>query len=177
MSSVHSGYVGNFLRENLFTINAHIGFNIGFVLLLGYSQRIESLIVKMQQNQENEAVRAGITWCAIRRSGMLLGNLKSIALVSDDILFDEDAFLYRFETALSENVNSKGGGDSNIPYYAEKFGYRRFFIPYETDNITDMNVSRLLIEMEFPETKQITGPSPEINFPFFIGTELVLSHP
>jgi hypothetical protein len=40
-----------------------------------------------------------------------------------------------------------------------------------------MNVSRLLIEMEFPETKQITGPSPEINFPFFVGTELILSRP
>ena len=177
MSSVRSGYVGNFLRENLFTVNTQIGFSIGFVLLVGYSQRIESLIEKMQQNKDNEAVRAGITWCAIRRDGMLLGNLKSIALVSDDILFDEDAFLTRFETALSENVNSKGEGDSKIPYYAEKFGYRRFFIPYETDNITDMNVSRLLIEMEFPETKQITGPSPEINFPFFVGTELVLSRP
>jgi hypothetical protein len=107
---------------------------------------------------------------------MLLGNLKSIALVSEDILFDEEAFLKHFETVLSENI-SKGGSDSKIPYYAEKFGYRRFFIPYETDNPTDMNVSRLLIEMEFPETKQITGPSPEINFPFFVGAELVLSRP
>jgi len=176
MSSIRSGYVGNFLRENLFTVNTHIGFNLGFVLLLGYSQRIESLIGKMQQNEENEAIKAGITWCAIRRGGMLLGNLKSIALVSEDILFDEDAFLARFETALSENI-SKGGGGSNIPYYAEKFGYRRFFIPYETDNMTDISVSRLLTEMEFPETKQITGPSPEINFPFFVGTELVLSRP
>jgi hypothetical protein len=130
----------------------------------------------MQQNKENEAVKAGITWCAIRRNGMLLGNLKSIALVSEDVLFDEETFLAYFETVLSENIN-KGGGDSNISYYAEKFGYRRFFITYETDNPTDMNVSRLLIEMEFPETKQITGPSPEINFPFFVGTELILSRP
>ena len=176
MSSIQSGYVGNFLRENLFAINAHIGFNLGFFLLLGYSQRIESLIEKMQKNKENEAIKAGITWCAIRRRKMLLGNLKSIALVSEDILFDEEAFLTHFEAALSENVN-KNEGVSNVPYYAEKFGYRRFFIPYETDNPTEMNVSRLLIEMEFPETKQITGPSPEINFPFFVGTELVLSQP
>ena len=175
MSSVRSGYVGNFLRENLFTTNTHIGFNLGFVILLGYSRRIESLIEKMQRDSENEELKAGITWCAIRRGGMPLGNLKSIALVSEDILFDEEAFLTRFETALSENIE-KGGG-SNIPYYAEKFGYRRFFIPYETDNPTDMNVSRLLTEMEFPETKQITGPSPEIDFPFFIGTELILSRP
>jgi hypothetical protein len=176
MSSVQSGYVGNFLRENLFTVNAHIGFNLGFFLLLGYSHKIESLIEKMQQNKENEAIKAGITWCAVRRHRMLLGNLKSIALVSEDILFDEEAFLTHFEKALSENIN-KGSGVTNISYYAEKFGYRRFYIPYETDNPTDMNVSRLLIEMEFPETKQITGPSPEIDFPFFVGTELVLSHP
>jgi len=176
MSSIHSGYVGNLLRENLFTVSTHVGFNIGFVLLLGYSQRIEALIEKIQHDKENEELKAGITWCAIRRGGMLLGNLKSIALVSEDVLFDEEAFLSRFETALSENI-SKGEGGAKIPYYAEKFGYRRFFIPYETDNMTDMNVSRLLIEMEFPETKQITGPSPEINFPFFIGTELVLSRP
>ena len=176
MSSARSGYVGNFLRENLFTVKARIGFNLGFVLLLGYSQRIESLLEKMQQNEENESIMAGITWCAIKRDGMLLGNLKSIALVSEDILFDEEAFLTRFETELSENIR-KVGGNSNIPYYAEKFGYRRFFIPYETDNPTDMNVSRLLIEMEFPETKQVTGPSPEISFPFFVGAELVLSRP
>jgi hypothetical protein len=176
MSSIQSGYVGNFLRENLFTTNTHIGFNLGFFLLLGYSQRIESLVEKMQQDKEKEAIKAGITWCAIRRNKMLLGNLKSIALVSEDILFDEEAFLAHFETVLSENI-SKSGGESNIHYYAEKFGYRRFFIPYETDNPTDMNVSRLLIEMEFPETKQITGPSPEISFPFFVGTELVLSRP
>jgi len=176
MSSIQSGYVGNFLRENLFTTNAHIGFNLGFFLLLGYSQQIESLIEKMQENKENEAIKAGITWCAIRRSKMLLGNLKSIAIVSEDILFDEEAFLAHFESVLSEYI-SKDGGDSNISYYAEKFGYRRFFIPYETDNPTDMNVSRLLIEMEFPETKQITGPSPEIDFPFFVGTELILSRP
>jgi len=176
MSSIHSGYVGSFLRENLFTTNARIGFNLGFVLLLGYSQRIESLIEKMQKNEESGALKAGITWCAIRREGMLLGNLKSIALVSEDILFDEEVFLAHFETALSENIK-KSGKKSNIPYYAEKFGYRRFFIPYETDNITDMNVSRLLIEMEFPETKQATGPSPEINFPFFVGAELVISRP
>lgn len=176
MSSVQSGYVGNFLRENSFTANSHIGLNLGFFLLLGYSQRIESVIEKMQKDKEYEAIKAGITWCAIRRRKMLLGNLKSIALVSEDILFDEENFLTNFEAVLSENI-SKGRGDSKIPYYAEKFGYRRFFIPYETDNLTDMNVSRLLIEMEFPETKQITGPSPEINFPFFIGAELIFSQP
>ena len=176
MSSVQSGYVGNFLRENLFTANAHVGFNLGFFLLLGYSPQIESVIEKMQRDKEYEAIKAGITWCAVRRRKMLLGNLKSIALVSEDILFDEEAFLTYFEKVLSENLK-KGGGDSKIPYYAEKFGYRRFFIPYDTDNPTDMNVSRLLIEMEFPETKQITGPSPEINFPFFVGAELELSRP
>ena len=176
MSSIQSGYVGNFLRENLFTVNAHIGFNLGFFLLLGYSQRIESLIEKMQKDKKNEDIKAGITWCAIRRRKMLLGNLKSIALVSEDILFDEESFLTRFEAVLSENIG-KSGENSKIPYFAEKFGYRRFFIPYETDNLTDMNVSRLLIEMEFPETKQITGPSPEINFPFFIGAELIFSRP
>ena len=55
MSSVQSGYVGNFLRENLFSVNAHIGLNLGFFLLFGYSQRIESLIEKMQKDKKYEA--------------------------------------------------------------------------------------------------------------------------
>ena len=109
MSSIQSGYVGNFLRENLFTTNAHIGFNLGFFLLLGYSQQIESLIEKMQENKENEAIKAGITWCAIRRSKMLLGNLKSIAIVSEDILFDEEAFL-----AYVKKTGKKGTGQGEL---------------------------------------------------------------
>jgi len=55
-----------------------------------------------------------------------------------------------------------------MPFFAEKFGYRRFFIPYETDNPVDLEISRLLHEMEFEETRKWVGPSPEVSFPPFL---------
>lgn len=171
MSSLKSGYVGNMLRENLFSSEQRMGFNLGFVFLVGYSRRMEELVERQLKDKENESLKAGITWCALRRGDVLLASVKSIALVSEDIFFDEEAFLERFAVSLGD-IDSE---DRKVPFYAEKFGFRRFSIPYETDNMTDMYVSRLLSEMEFSVTKEATGPSPEINFPFFIGTEFVVS--
>ena len=58
--------------------------------------------------------------------------------------------------------------------FAEKFGYRRFFIPYETDNPVDLEISRLLYEMEFEETRKWVGPSPEVSFPPFLTLDLAV---
>lgn len=172
MSSLRSGYVGSLLQENLFTADASPILNLGFVFLVGYSKKMENLLEQMLHEKDNESLKAGITWCAFRRGEVLLTSVKAIAVVSEDIFFDEELFLDRFESTLTKT----NGEDYKVPFYAEKFGYRRFSIPYETDDMTDMYVSRLLSEMEFSVTKDATGPSPEISFPFFVGTELVVSH-
>jgi hypothetical protein len=61
---------------------------------------------------------------------------------------------------------------SSMTYFAEKFGYTRFFIPFETDNATNLQISRYLYEMEFDETRRSVGPSPEVSLPEVMGLML-----
>ena len=95
--------------------------------------------------------------------------MKVIVLVSDSILFSEEDFLTEFEAMFEDEKNAEG---SNISYFAEKFGYRRFCMAYETDNLLQLRISKLLYEMELPETRQMVGPSPEMSFPPFFGINL-----
>jgi hypothetical protein len=102
--------------------------------------------------------------------------MKVIVLVSDSLLFREEDFLTDFGEMLENEMS--GGKEakktSNISYFAEKFGYRRFCIAYETDDLLQLRISKLLYEMEFPETRQMVGPSPEMTFPPFMGITLSL---
>jgi hypothetical protein len=97
---------------------------------------------------------------------LLLENIKVIVLVSDSIVFSEEEFLSDFESMFEAG---KVAGRSNISYFAEKFGYRRFCMAYETDDLLQLRISKLLYEMELPETRQMVGPSPEMSFPPFFG--------
>ena len=91
-------------------------------------------------------------------------NVKVIVLVSEGIFFDEEKFLTDFEGMLAGQ-----DGDPGLAFFAEQFGYRRFCMAYETDDPLQLRISRLLYEMEFAETRQMVGPSPEVSFPPFFG--------
>jgi hypothetical protein len=99
---------------------------------------------------------------------LFLENMKVIVLVSDNLLFSEDAFLADFESMFENEARVS----SSISDFAEKFGYRRFCMSYETDDLTQLRISKLLYEMELPETRQMVGPSPEMPFPPFFGISL-----
>jgi len=107
----------------------------------------------------NFDVMAGIT-----TTYDLMENIKVIVLVSEGIFFDEEKFLTDFEGMLAGQ-----DGDPGLAFFAEQFGYRRFCMAYETDDPLQLRISRLLYEMEFAETRQMVGPSPEVSFPPFFG--------
>ena len=167
MTSMFSGCVGSLMRDNFFKERAGSGINLGFMMLLGYSPQMEKLIGrKISSLQE---VKAGVAFCSLWNRTFLMENMKVIVLVSDSIMFNEEKFLFEFESLFEE----EGSIDrSNIPYFAEKFGYRRFYMAYETDDLLQLRISKLLYEMEFPETRQMVGPSPEMSFPPFFGMSL-----
>lgn len=164
MTSMFSGCVGNLMRDNFYRDDASKGISLGFMMLLGHSPRMEALIG--QKMAENSEIKAGVAFCSLWNRTFLLENMKVIILVSDSLLFDEEAFLTEFESILSDEENV---GGSAIAYFAEKFGYRRFHMAYETDDPLQLRISKLLYEMEFPETRQMVGPSPEMPFPPFFG--------
>jgi len=151
MTSMWSGCVGSLMRDNFYRNDESHGFSLGFMMLLGYSQ-----------------LKAGVAFCSLWNKSLFLENIKVIVVVNDSFFFNEEDFLTDFESMFKD-----GGADrSNIPYFAEKFGYRRFCMAYETDDLLQIRISKLLYEMELPETRQMVGPSPEMPFPPFFGINL-----
>ena len=166
LTSTQSGSAGNLLRESMFVPGEGGGFDLGFTMLFGYSPFMEELLSSLVSGQES--VEAGISFCCLWDREILRETFKAIVLVSGDPFFSEDDFLAILAAALENRAPLQ----ANLPFFAEKFGYRRFFIPYETDNPVNLEISRLLYEMEFEETRKWVGPSPEIPLPLLFSLEI-----
>ena len=160
LRSSGNGYVGTMARESLMYPDKNREDADGFRIVFSYSPSIERILESVARGQLN--VYAGLTLCEIWDRSVLVDECKVVALASDDPLFDEDQFLNHLEQALKQSEEVK---NSNLAFYAEKFGYRRFTIPYETDNVIQMEISQLLFEFELEETLEIVGPSPEVSLP------------
>ena len=166
MTSIWSGCVGSLMRDNFYRDRTSNNLSLGFMMLLGYSPQMEQLLVRSFADQKE--IKAGVAFCSMWNKTLFLENMKVIVLVSDNILFSEDAFLADFESMFKSASHTS----SSISYFAEKFGYRRFCMSYETDDLVQLRISKLLYEMELPETRQMVGPSPEMPFPPFFGISL-----
>ena len=160
LRSSGNGYVGTMARESLMYPDKNSEDADGFRIVFSYSPSIERILESVARGQLN--VYAGLTLCGIWDRSVLVDECKVVALASDDPLFDEDQFLNHLEQALKQSEEVQ---NSNLAFYAEKFGYRRFTIPYETDNVIQMEISQLLFEFELEETLEIVGPSPEVSLP------------
>jgi hypothetical protein len=55
--------------------------------------------------------------------------------------------------------------NGSCSFFAEKFGYRRFSIPFETDDVTSLAISRILFDFEMDATRALLGPPPEALLP------------
>ena len=168
LTSLQSGYVGTLLRDSMIDPGRLNRIELGFTMLFGYSTPMESLLSSLLDDESD--IKAGVSFCCLWDRDIMLESFKAIVLVSNNPLFDENEFLARLAALLEKSAPSQ----ANLPFFAEKFGYRRFFIPYETDNLVHLEISRLLYEMEFEETRKWVGPSPEVAFPPFLGITLTV---
>ena len=168
MTSTWSGCVGSLMRDNFYKGSPTRHLSLGFMMLLGYSPQMERMLGR--KIAEQEGIKAGVAFCSMWNKTLCLENMKVIILVSDNLLFSEESFLVDLESMFESEVRAS----PSISYFAEKFGYRRFSMSYETDNLTHLRISKLLYEMELPETRQMVGPSPEMPFPPFFGMNLHL---
>ena len=168
MASPQTGCVGNLPRENFFRYQPDQVFNLGFLMIMGYSEKVErAVLLSLGLGGAKLGVRAGITACSIWNHGIFEGTTKVIAVAGDEPFFDGDEYL-RLLARVLDDVN-KFIGTHGQAYFAEKFGYDRFFMAWENDNPYDLASSVILSEFELDGTRDIVGESCREDFPPFIG--------
>lgn len=164
LRSFQSGNVGTMARQNIIDPGRNGGVELGFTMVFTYSEKIEHSIIPLIG--EYPGLKAGLTLCGIWSDDVLVDECKVVVLVSEDPFFDEGAFF----KSLQKSFQSFSGRErSNLSFFAEKFGYRRFSISYETDNLTQMRITQALFDIELEATKELVGPTPEMKLPTLFG--------
>ena len=143
--------IGTLAPESLMRHGQVLEYHDGFTMVFSYSEAMESVLQGLEGS--GELFGAGVAYCGIWKSSLLLDECKVLAVASSHPMFDPENFLFSLRDALS----SRGKSGRGIPYFAEKFGLRRFSIPYETDDVTELQISNLLANLEFDETRRAIG--------------------
>lgn len=167
LRSFQSGNVGTLARQNNIDPGRNVGIEFGFTMVFTYSEFIEHALLPLIGRFTG--LKAGLTLCGIWSDGVLLDECKVVALVSEDPFFNEPMFLASLQKTFQ---HFSGRQKSNISFFAEKFGYRRFSISYETDNITQMRITQALFDLELDFTKEVVGPTPELKLPSLPSMEM-----
>lgn len=173
MASPSTGCVGNLSRENFFRASPDHVMNLGFIMTLGYSDLLEKAVISSMLLPEAQMkLSAGITACSLWSRGIFEGVTKVIAVAGEEPFFDGTDYLKGFAKILDDFRSILKSG--NNAYYAEEFGYTRFFMAWENDNPEDIAVSQTISEFEFDGTKEIAGGPSAREFPPFMGAAVNL---
>lgn len=164
LRSFLNGNVGTMARQNMIDPARNNGLELGFTMIFTYSEPLEKALLPLLK--DFRSMKAGLTLCGIWSDNVLVDECKVIMLVSEDTFFDEADFLRSLQASFRRSCGRK---DSNLSFFAEKFGYRRFSISYETDNLIQMQITQMLFDFELEATKEVIGPAPELQLPFFPG--------
>lgn len=159
VESTETGQVGALFRENLMMPGRRQHSEGGFSVIFGYSAVMEALLGMF--TQAFPGIRAGLAVCGVWDRFMLVDECKVIVLVGESLFLNEVKCL----SALQEVMTAAATDGGSCSFFAEKFGYRRFSIPFETDDVTNLAISRLLFDFELEATRALVGPPPEVSLP------------
>ena len=159
VESLETGQVGALFRENLMMPGKRSPSEAGFSVMFGYSPMMEALLGMFAQ--AFPGLKAGLAICGLWDRAMLVDECKVIVLVGESILINGAKCLMALQEVMSA-ASTDGGSCS---FFAEKFGYRRFSIPFETDDVTNLSILKLLYDFEFDATRKVVGPPPEVPLP------------
>jgi len=163
VESEETGQVGALFRDNLMMPGKRRYVHSGFSIMFGYSVMMEALVGMFAQ--AFHGLRAGLAVCGLWDRCMLVDECKVIVLVGESLFLNEAKCLI----ALREVMDAASTDGGNSSFFAEKFGYRRFSIPFETDDVINLSILRLLYDFEFEATRKAVGPPPEVPLPDLFG--------
>ena len=171
MASPLVGSVGSLSRDKFFHYGPEVFLSLGFLMMLGYSEKLEKAVIVSFANKEvSKGLCAGVTTCSLWRGGVFESNMKVIVLASYEPFYDASDYLKSLAVLLKDVKNILHA--SELSYYAEKFGYDRFFLQWENEDPYRIRVSQILAEIENEGVQEIVGGSPKIDFPPFFGVTL-----
>ena len=132
-----------------------------FTLVLGYSARLERIAAAVIEHVPG--LRAGVTDCTFWNSGVPLARYKVVAFLAALPIFDESGFLETLVTELKKQGQSSG----TTSFYAERLGFVRAPVPYETDVPALMLMFDELDSFQLDATRSVVGPAPSVPLPVF----------
>ena len=132
-----------------------------FTLVLGYSRKIEKIAAAITERVPG--LRAGVTDCTFWNGGVPLERYKVIAFLAALPVFDESAFLDTLVTELKNQIQS----GETTSFYAERLGFVRAPVPYETDVPAQMLMFDELDSFQLDATRSVVGPAPSVPLPVF----------
>ena len=161
LRSFQSGEVGAMTRQNIIDPGRGGGVELGFTMVFSYSEQLERSVLPLLAHYPG--LMAGLTLCDIWREDVLVDECKVLLMLCEDPFFDESDFMEKLCLSFQHSAGRK---KSNLSFFAEKFGYRRFSIDYETDNLTQLRITQALMDMDLEATKEVIGPVPELRLPY-----------
>ena len=132
-----------------------------FTLVLGYSRMIERIAVAVTERVAG--LRAGVTDCTFWNGGVPLARYKVVAFVAALPIFDENSFL---ESLVAE-LKKQSDLNATTSFYAERLGFVRAPVPYETDTPVQMLMFDELDSFQLDATHSVVGPAPSVPLPVF----------
>ena len=163
MHGLRCGNVGTMSRQNIIDPANNRLVEFGFSMVFSWSKELENAILPVMSHVQG--LKAGITLCSIYNGDLLQDELKVVMLVNENPFFDEEKFLTALVKVFALKVEAKA---APYAFFAEKFGYRRCAISYETEKLTQLKITQLLFDMELEATREIIGPTPEVKLPQFM---------
>lgn len=130
-----------------------------FTVILGYSREIERFAAVFCA--QHGKLKAGVTRCTFWNGNIPLASYKVVALVTDLPMIDEVGCL----TSMLSAFIGSGKCNTLLPYYAERFGFLRAPVFYETDKPENLLVTHKLESFQLEATRSVVGPSPMVSMP------------
>ncbi len=161
LCGTNCGIAGSMIWEEAILNDRDLGEPSPFTLVFGYSREMEDLASHFVDGQR--ALRAGVTQCTFWNRKIPLASYKVIAFMSALPVMNEMESL----EALAEEFCRSEQVSPLVPGYAERFGFLRAPVSYETDTPWGLLMTSRLEEFQLEATRSVVGPSPTVPLPLF----------
>lgn len=155
------GIAGSMIWEEPVLNRRGVSESSPFTLILGYSREMERFSSHFISTQS--ALKAGVTQCTFWNRKVPLSSYKVIAYMAVLPVVNE---MESLEAMLKEFRAYRKDG-ALVPYYAERFGFLRAPVPYETDVLQSLLVMNKLDDFQLEATRSVVGPPPSVPLPLF----------